>query len=287
MTHVVCVGDVMVDVVAALPGPLAPGSDTPAPISIHGGGAAANVAAWLTGCGASATFIGRIGDDPLGRRAVDDLATRGVDVRVSVDPDRATGTCIVLVAPGGERTMIPSAGANAGGSDPAQFPEHADWLYLSGYALLGPGSQPSALEALALARHRGWSIAVDAASAAPLASVGAPTFLGWLGADVLLLANTDEALVLTGSADPAAAAHTLATQCGQAIVKCGPDGAVWSDGSATRSVAAEPVRVVDTTGAGDAFAAGLLAGDGDIGQKLVTATRIAARAIAHAGARPA
>jgi sugar/nucleoside kinase (ribokinase family) len=287
MTHVVCVGDVMVDVVAALPGPLAPGSDTPAPISIHGGGAAANVAAWLTGCRASATFVGRIGDDPLGRRAVEDLTALGVDVRVSVDPDRPTGTCIVLVASGGERTMIPSAGANAGRSDLAQLPEHADWLYLSGYALLGPDSRPSALESLAVARDRGWSIAIDAASAAPLASVGAQTFLEWVGADVLLLANTDESLVLTGIVDPGAAAHALAKRCGQAIVKCGPDGAVWSDGSATRSVPAERVRVVDTTGAGDAFTAGFLAGDGDISQKLMAATRVAACAIGHSGARPA
>jgi sugar/nucleoside kinase (ribokinase family) len=286
MTHVVCIGDLMVDVLARLPGPLAPGSDTPAAIAVLGGGAAANVAAWLVAAGASATFVGRVGDDALGRRAVDDLSAAGVDVRVELDPHRPTGTCIVLVDPDGERTMVPSAGANAApGSLPA-LPPTADWLYVSGYALLGAESRPFARAALDRARDQGWSIAVDAASAAPLRDVGPEVFLGWLGPEVLLFANADEALVLTGLTDPAAAVQALAVGCGHAVVKRGAAGAVWSDGSGVRSVSAATTTVVDSTGAGDAFAAGFLAGAGDIADALDNAVRLAARAVGGVGGRP-
>jgi ribokinase len=285
MTRLVCVGDLMVDVVAHLPGPLAPGSDTPAAIAVFGGGAAANVAAWAAEAGAASTFVGRAGDDAFGRRAVEDLVAAGVDARVEIDADRPTGTCIVLVDPSGERTMVPSTGANDAA---AQYllPGTADWLYLSGYSLLGAGSRAAALAALGTARERGWSIAVDAASAAPLAGVGADTFLDWLGGDVLLFANADEARVLTGLDEPAAAAPALARRCGSTVVKRGAAGAVWSDGSGVCSVPAVEVPLLDSTGAGDAFAAGFLAASGEVPDRLAEAVRLAALAVSRAGGRP-
>lgn len=285
MIRLVCVGDLMVDVLAQLPGPLAPGSDTPATVTLFGGGAAANVAAWAAHLGAAAAFVGRVGDDALGRRAVAELIAAGVEARVDLDPDRPTGTCIVLVDPSGERTMVPSVGANAA-PGAYRLPDNADWLYLSGYALLSEPSREAALAALSTARERGWSIAVDAASAAPLDRVGADAFLGWLGADLLLFANADEALVLTGTEEPAGSAAALAARTGQAVVKLGARGALWSDGSGVRSIPAVPSDVVDSTGAGDAFAAGFLAGSGDIAARLGSAVELAAVAVSQVGARP-
>lgn len=291
MPHVVCVGDLMVDVVAHLPGPLAPGSDTPAVIGIHGGGAAANAAAWLASVDVAATFVGRVGDDTLGRRAVADLTAAGVTAAVTIDALRATGTCIVLVDPDGERTMIPHAGANARlGEVDAQsvLPADADYLYLSGYALLDAGSRPFALQALAYARDRGWPIAVDAASAAPLRSVGPDAFASWLGGNLLVLANEDEALALTGLTGRAAAT-ALGTRFGAAVVKKGADGADWSDGRDGAGVVADPVRLVDTAGAGDAFAAGFLAaqlGGADPQTSLQAGAALGAHAVGRAGARP-
>ena len=288
MPHVVCVGDLMVDVLARLPGPLAAGSDTPAPVRLTGGGAAANVACWVAFLGAEATFLGRAGDDALGRQAIADLIEAGVQARVSLDPERPTGTCIVLVAPDGERTMVPDSGANAGlGEITPDLPDAADALYVSGYALLGAGSRPFALETIRRARERGWPVVVDAASAAPLAAD--PDFLARLGRDVLVLANTDEALVLTELDDAAAAAQSLALRTGCAVVKRGASGAVWSDGSGVRSVPAVPADVVDTTGAGDAFAAGFLAAwtaGRPVGEALQKAVELGALAVGRVGARP-
>lgn len=291
-TCVVCLGDLMMDVLARLPGPLALGSDTPAPVGIYGGGSAANTAAWLVRAGLPTTFVGRVGDDTLGRRAIDELTAAGVDLAVSVDPHRPTGTCIVLVDVDGERTMVPSAGANAGLGDvavPAELFEPQTLLHLSGYALFAAGSRPAALEALALARAAGCPISVDTASAAPLAGVGAEKFLAWVGANVLVFANRDEAQVLTGSADAAAAAMRLGQRCGEAIVKCGADAAVWSDGTHVIEVPVAESHAIDSTGAGDAFAAGVLAArvaGSDVESALGAGHALAAHAITHVGGRP-
>ncbi|MGH8859849.1 MAG: carbohydrate kinase family protein, partial [Jatrophihabitantaceae bacterium] len=174
MNRVVCLGDVMVDVVARHRGGLAHGSDTPATIALLGGGSAANTAAWLVAAGCRATYVGRVGDDPLGRHALDVLRTSGVDLEVSVDPALPTGACIVLVDEHGERTMLPSAGANAvGGAPPAPDDEH---LHVSAYALFHEPARTTALAALARARAAGRPVSVDAASAAPLGAYGATRF---------------------------------------------------------------------------------------------------------------
>jgi len=282
---IVCVGDLMVDVVAQLPGPLATGSDTPAAVTLHGGGAAANVAAWLTELDEDAMFVGRVGDDVAGREAIGSLASGGVRCAVSVDPARPTGMCIVLVDPTGERTMVPSTGANAGlGEASFELPSDARLVYVSGYALLGAGSRPFALAAIRAARGMRVPIAVDAASSAPLAA--AADFAQWIGEDVLLFANADEARVLTGDVDPLAAARLLGTRFGEAVVKLGAEGAVHSSGSAVR---AHEVEVVDSTGAGDAFAAGFLSArvaGGAVEDALARGVSCATRAITRLGARP-
>jgi sugar/nucleoside kinase (ribokinase family) len=283
--RIVSVGDLMVDVLARLPGPLAVGSDTPAAISYAGGGAAANLAAWSVVAGAAATFVGRVGADPAGRQAIAGLEAAGVATSVIADPERPTGTIIVLIDPAGERTMIPSAGANESPLSPS-VPAEADWLCVSGYALLRPATRDWALATLATARHRGWSIAVDAASAAPLADFGADRFLELIGADVVLFANGDEARVLTGRVDPAAAVTELAHRVGSATVKLGAAGVVWSAGDEPVAVPAVPADVVDTTGAGDAFAAGFLAAGGGGVEALRAGVALAARAVAQVGARP-
>jgi sugar/nucleoside kinase (ribokinase family) len=119
-----------------------------------------------------------------------------------------------------------------------------------------------------------------------LHGVGGETFLSWLGGEVLLFANADEAAVLCGITEPAAAAAVLAGRTGQAVVKRGASGALWSDGSGVRSVPAPATEVVDSTGAGDAFAAGFLAQPGEVADRLANAVRLAARAVTQVGARP-
>jgi sugar/nucleoside kinase (ribokinase family) len=263
----------MVDVVARLSGPLARGSDTPARIERHGGGQGANVAAWLAACGVPVAFVGRAGDDALGREAVAELEAAGVDAHVTFDVERPTGTCLVLVEPGGERTMVPDPGAN----DTlviGDLPEGAH-LHLAGYTLLREGSRAAGRHALALARERGMTTSLDPSSAAPLAAAGAAAFAEWAGRVDLVLPNAEEA--------------PFVIPAPEIVTKLGSEGAMWTDGERTLRRAAEAVEVIDTTGAGDAFAAGLLSAwrpGGDPEAALAAGCRLAARAVSKPGARP-
>jgi ribokinase len=292
---VVVVGDVMVDVVAAAAAPLAHASDTDARVRWTGGGAAANVAAWLADCGVPVALVARAGADVAGRGAVAELRDAGVDVRVAVDDARATGTCVVVIAAGGERTMLPDRGANlalAPDDVPAELFAPGAHLHLSGYVLLHDGPRAAGLAALDHAREAGMTISIDPASAAPLLACGVQRVLGWIAGADLLLPNADEARALTGEDEPEAAARALVARAGarEVVVTLGAGGALWTDGrDVVRAAAPEVATVVDTTGAGDAFAAGWLAArrDGaDPQAALAAACALGARAVGRAGARP-
>ncbi|MGN9809760.1 carbohydrate kinase family protein [Micromonospora sp. BQ11] len=292
--RVLVVGDLITDVVAVLTGPPATGSDTPARISFSGGGQAANTAAWLAALRVPVTLVGAVGDDGPGRERVAELERAGVDCAVTRHPDRATGTVIVL-ASGDERTMITERGANlaltakAVDAALAGAPD-ARHLHLSAYTLLDAGSRGAGLRALAAARERGLTTSVDAASAAPLRRVGAAAFLAWVREVDLLLVNVDEAAVLAGGLDPAAQGRVLCASARRVVLKRGAAGAVWVDRAAT--VTSAPTRrmeVVDATGAGDAFAAGLLAAwlaGATPEAALRRAGDLGAAAVSRIGARP-
>jgi sugar/nucleoside kinase (ribokinase family) len=193
----------------------------------------------------------------------------------------------VLVEPGGERSMLPDRGANAALAPPA-LPPGAGHLHVAGYALLDPGARPAALAAIAAARAAGYPISVDPASAAPLAAAGPAAFLGWVAGVDLLLPNRDEASALTGLTEPAAAARALAAHVREVVVTLGADGALWTDGRRLVRAPAAPAAAVDTTGAGDAFAAGLLAArvaGAAPEAALAAGARLAAEAVARPGAR--
>ncbi len=293
---VLVVGDVMTDVVARVDDPLALGSDTAAHVRTGQGGAGPNVACWLAAHGLPVVFVGVAGSDPFGVEAVAALTAAGVQARVRLTSAASTGTCVVLVGPDGERTMLPDAGANSLLA-PADLPHGlvtaAGHLHLSGYSLLNPGSRAAAVSALRLAQEAGVPTSVDPASAAPLEAVGGQAFRD-LTADVsLVLVTLDEAEVLCDSRDPAVIGARLTASYDEVVVKCGPLGARWcsrEDPVGVAVPAAEPAGpVVDSTGAGDAFAAAWLAarlGGAAPVEGLRAATRAAAAVVTRVGARP-
>jgi ribokinase len=288
--RVIVVGDIVTDVLAVYSGPLATGTDTAAAIALTAGGSAANTAAWLAHAGTPVTLVGVVGADAAGADRVAELTAAGVDCAVRRAEGAATGTVVVL-SESGERTMLCDRGANAllstvdidAALDGADGVVH---LHLSGYALFDEASRAAGRYALSAARERGLSTSVDAASAGPLRRVGAAAFLEWVHGVDLLLANADEAVALAGTAEPA----RLTGSARHVVVKRGAEGAGWaSAGTRTRWIAAQPATALDVTGAGDAFAAGLLSAwlaGAEPADALRGGARLGARAVSRMGARP-
>ncbi|WP_373315537.1 carbohydrate kinase family protein [Actinoplanes campanulatus] len=287
------VGDLVTDVLVEHHGPIQPGSDTEAAIRVTGGGQGANTAAWLAHAGRAVTLVAAVGDDRAGRDRVAELEAGGVRCAVRI-AGAATGSVVVLTDTA-ERTMITDRGASL-----LLDPDHVTavvsaaptggHLHLSGYPLLHAGSRPAGLAALAAAASKELTVSVDAASAAPLRAVGAEVFLDWVRGADLLLCNADEAGVLAGPGTPAEQAARLARQVRNVVIKLGPGGALWHGTDGVAAVAAEVVPVRDPTGAGDAFAGGLLAAwcpGADPEAALRAGNTLGAAAVSTLGARPA
>jgi len=292
MTPVLVVGDLVTDVLVTHAGPVAIGSDTDARIRVGGGGQAANTAAWLAHTGGTVTLIAAVGDDHAGRERVTELVAAGVRCAVRRHAGAATGSVVVLSS-AGERTMITDRGA-ALLLDPADVTEavkaapDGSHLHLSGYPLLHAGSRPGGLAALAAARERGFTTSVDAASAAPLRAVG--DFLELVRGTDLLLCNADEAQVLAGTGTAEDQAVVLTAYARHVVVKRGGHGAVWrSRDGVLRSITGVRVPSIDPTGAGDAFAAGLLTAwlsGAEPQAALAAGAALGAAAVGKVGARP-
>ena len=294
MARIVVVGDLMTDTVAHAALPLARDSDTPATVTMHGGGSGANIAAWLAVDGSEAAFVGRRGADIAGRNRDMELMGYGVDARLVMDPERPTGTCVVMVTHKGDHTMLSDPGANAAlsGEDlPSDVFVPGSHLHMSGYTLLNPGSRPAGQAALSRAEQAQMTISVDGASAAPLERLGAEPFLELTSSATVLIVNAAQARVLTGRDDPVQAIRVLTAWYPHVVVKVGADGAMYANGRDPVRVPAQPVeKFVDGTGAGDAFCAGFLPPWLDKkppGEALTSGCRLAARALGLVGARPA
>ena len=283
--HVTVVGDVGLDVVGKLAGPVVFGHDTRARVTVTPGGAGGNTAAWLARHDVDVSLIARIGADEAGRTASSELTAVGIDCRFAVDQGLPTCCVVVLVAPDGDRTMLADRGANAAFCvDDVQLPEVTGraHLHLSGYVLLDDGSRPAGLEALRLAHLAGWTTSVDPQAAVHVATAGAERFLSWVSGVDLLLPN-DAELAALGGLDPVLAV------VGAVVVTHGRHGASWYSPTERINVPAPESHETDSTGAGDAFNAGLLsswlAGDGPLAA-LEAGVAAGTAATASIGARP-
>ena len=140
--NVFCIGDVMLDVIARIdvsPQKINYGSDTASRISTNGGGAAGNVAAWLTRTSAKSTIVSHVGDDPAGAALVAEFDALGVAHENLVTSGQPSGVVVVLVDSSGERTMFPDKGANSTLKLTDLPPlDNCQAVYISGYALLNP-----------------------------------------------------------------------------------------------------------------------------------------------------
>jgi sugar/nucleoside kinase (ribokinase family) len=260
-------GDLTLDVIVRLSGPVAPGGDTDARIRIGPGGQAANVAAWVAELGGTARFVGRTGDDDAGELVRARLGRFGVEIAGPVSG--RTGAICSLVSPEGERSMAADRGAARELREEDIDPEwlRCDHLHVSGYALMVEPARGAALHACAIARTHGARISVDLASWSAIRDSGVDAFVAAMRAippDVVF-ANEDEERVVGSSSIDAIW-----------ILKRGARGCCF-DGTERDAL---PVDAVDSTGAGDALAAGWILGGPEL------ALEAAARCVGQIGAMP-
>ncbi len=267
--RVVSLGDLGLDVVVRIEGEIARGADTAAAVSLSAGGQGANVAAWVAALGAQARWLGKRADDGAGRLAAEELERRGVELAGPVAPE-GNGVIVSLVDGTGERSMLPARGVATELRPDELDPDWlaCDHLHVSGYALTADPVASAAARAVDLARERGARVSVDLSSWSAIRDRGTERFreaVTELHPDVVF-ANEEEEAVFGG---PLPGAFW--------ILKRGAAGCSF-DGDER---AAAPVdTVLDTTGAGDALAAGWIVGGPDL------ALAAAARCIQQAGAMP-
>ncbi len=232
-----------------------------APLETAPGGSAANTILGLLKLGHQAAFLGKVGKDARGQYFLDSFRQAGGDAsKFKTSADVPSGSCLSLVTPDAQRTLRPFLGAAATLSpDEVSVDDFRGFglAHIEGYVLF---NRPLAERILKCAREAGCKISLDLAS---FEVVRANTdILNDLLNDYvdLVFANEDEAKAFSGHSNPVDALDRLEKLCATAAVKLGPDGAVISQLGRRHRVGARRVTAIDTTGAGDLWASGLLAG---------------------------
>ena len=278
------IGDLVEDVVVWLNTELNIGSDTESVIRRTRGGSAANVSMFAALTGTPSRFIGQVGHDRLGSHLCEVLRDSGVDVQVI--SDGRTGSIVVLVQPNGQRSFLTDRGvASHLAHFDATFMNSVSILHVPTYSLADEPLASTCVQYIASARGTGALISIDASSSSVLNQYGTDRYRALIESlkPEVFLCNEDEATVLgLGTQKPMPGAVLT-------VIKQGPLPviAVQHDGTTTEVAVAPVTNIVDTTGAGDAFAAGFLphyAQTKNIGDAITQGNSLASRVLQSPGA---
>lgn len=265
MPDIIVIGDINVDVNLTIPAYPVPGHEAVATaIQMHTGGSAVNTAIALAGMDMNVGFIGRVGQDALAGKVLDDLKKVRVDCsRVQVDPKVSTGLIFIAVTVDGERTMFGARGANAftdaAAIDPNYFGQ-CRWLHLSGYSFLSYHQYKTVLAALELAENSPYTrVSLDIGTE-PALRARAEILELLPRIDVIFPNETELTLLGDGRSVEASLDYLLDGRANAIVTKRGARGTILAIGNKRVSLPAFNIEVRDTTGAGDSFNAGVVLG---------------------------
>jgi len=282
------IGDIAWDIFIRPEGDLVRGSDVLGTVDVMPGGAAANVAVWARRLGADVTLVGKIGDDTLGMLMLTHLQSEGVASHVITAPGGLSTRVGILVSHDGEHSFVidhTKVLRFDEGDAPASLLDSADAVFFTGYDIFLARSTAFLASLLAEARTRRLPIVFDPSSFTLIQAYGPDRLMDGVGPLDVLIANDAEADVLRGGRPLAA----LASRATLVVVKQGASGASAHTADAAWRAGVAPVKVVDTTGAGDAFDAAFLVEwlrRRDVEAALQAGNRLGAHVASHLGAQP-
>jgi sugar/nucleoside kinase (ribokinase family) len=291
MSRILCIGDAALDVIVKMQTEIHVGSDTASQISMHGGGAAANTATWLAQLGHSVFFSCRLGDDAAGRAISSEFDLWKIEHRRTYLENEKTGVVVVLVDDKGDRTMFPDSGANSGISERDLPNLHGfDAAYLSGYSLFNPLSTNGVLRMVNEIKDVGIPLIFDPASVGTMMAFNRKRVIETLAYMDITIMNEDEARYIADCDALDEALDFITDIVSTAVIKTGSSGAIARiRGSNTVISHADAVNAIDTTGAGDAFAAGFIPmwlESKDLLASMNAGNEVARQCVAIIGARP-
>jgi len=286
------VGDVLDGVLVQTTATTVGAHDPAAVIRHRPVGAAGNTATWLGWLGAEVDLVARVGVDDVYRHERS-LGDAGVRAHIRYDARSTTGAVVSVRNDVGRTAMSDPAASGALTADdvPAELVDRADIVHLTGAAMLGGGGADRIAALVARARTGAARVSLDPSATAVVQAVGADEFVEALAGVDVLFPSEAEAIALTGADTVADAVRALTERVPLVVVTRAHDGVLLGRrGRSPQRVPVTPATVVDTLGAGDAFAAGFLRAWATdpvrVGAAAREGTRVAARALGFVGGRP-
>ena len=257
MSRIVVLGDLNLDIHARIPELLPPGEEVREPITVRPGGSAGTFARTAARLGADVTFLGAVGNDLVGDLLEASLVKAGVTP--VLHRTKSASGAVLAIQKADERSMVCSRGANDDFTEDlvsASALEGADHLHVSGYTLLSKPQRKAAARAFAIAADFGMTCSLDPPPAGLIRTVGVGRFLAWLPpAPPWMFPNLSEGRLLTGIELETDVVDALSALFPCGALTLGARGAAAWMGSSRSTEQSEPVGNVDSTGAGDVYAA--------------------------------
>lgn len=227
------------------------------------GGSAANTIMGVVDLGGKAAYVGKVADDEIGSFFLSDMRERGVTIDVPPADAGESGTSVILITDDAQRTMLTNLGVSISldveDIDEEQLAQ-SQYLYVEGYLFSGGTTREAALHAIELAKKNNVKVALTVSDAF-LIDIVKDEFWDLIKGPVdLLFCNELEARSLTGEDDPIECAHVIHRHQANVALTLGANGSIVMHGGEVIPIEGKKVDAVDTTGAGDMYAAGLLYG---------------------------